>query len=153
MDRRYPQRYQFACAVGTQSISISSLGGYDDEDSHCRIPICHGVADNFTVFAENVSGTWKGSYPGRDGQTRESTIVLKAEGEKLTGTVSGGRGGDSEIKDGTIKGGDISFSVVRNFGGNEVTVKYKGKVTGDAIQFKVEAGERSYEMTAKRVSP
>ena len=105
-----------------------------------------------TVFAENVSGTWKGSYPGRDGQTRESTIVLKAEGEKLTGTVAGGRG-ESEIKDGTIKGDDISFSVVRNFGGNEVTVKYKGKVAGDAIQFKVEAGERSYEMTAKRVSP
>ena len=35
------------------------------------------------AFAENVSGTWKGSYPGRDGQTRESTIVLKADGEKL----------------------------------------------------------------------
>jgi hypothetical protein len=106
-----------------------------------------------TVFAENVGGTWKGSYPGRDGQTRESTIVLKAEGEKLTGTVAGGRGGDSEIKDGTIKGGDISFAVVRNFGGNEVTVKYKGKLAGDTIQFKVEAGERSYDMTAKRVSP
>ena len=104
------------------------------------------------LFAENVTGTWKGSYPGRDGQTRESTIVLKAEGEKLTGTVSGGRG-ESEIKDGTIKGGDISFSVVRNFGGTDVTVKYKGKLVGDAIQFKVEAGERSYEMTAKRVNP
>jgi hypothetical protein len=104
------------------------------------------------LFAENVTGTWKGSYPGRDGQTRESTFVLKTEGEKLTGTVSGGRG-ESEIKDGTIKGGDISFSVVRNFGGTDVTVKYKGKVVGDAIQFNVEAGERSYEMTAKRVSP
>src|SRR5262245_59464376 len=105
-----------------------------------------------TVFAENVAGNWKGSYPGRDGQTRESTIVLKVEGEKLTGTVSGQRG-ESEIKEGIIKGADISFSVVRNFGGNEVTVKYKGKVVGDTIQFKVEAGERSYEMTAKRVSP
>jgi len=105
-----------------------------------------------TVFAENVNGTWKGSYPGRDGQTREATIVLKAEGEKLTGTVAGGRG-ESEIKDGTIKGSDISFTVIRNFGGNEVTVKYKGTVAGDAIQFKVEAGERSYDMTAKRVSP
>jgi hypothetical protein len=107
---------------------------------------------SLNLFAENATGTWKGSYPGRDGQTRESTIVLKAEGEKLTGTVAGGRG-ESEIKDGTIKGGDISFSVVRNFGGNDVTVKYKGKLVGDAIQFKVEAGERSYEMTAKRVNP
>ena len=107
---------------------------------------------SLNLFAENATGTWKGSYPGRDGQTRESTIVLKAEGEKLTGTVAGGRGA-SEIKDGTIKGGDISFSVVRNFGGNDVTVKYKGTLVGDAIQFKVEAGERSYEMTAKRVNP
>jgi len=107
---------------------------------------------SMNLFAENATGTWKGSYPGRDGQTRESTIILKAEGEKLTGTVAGGRG-ESEIKDGTIKGGDISFSVVRNFGGNDVTVKYKGKLVGDAIQFKVEAGERSYEMTAKRVNP
>ena len=107
---------------------------------------------SLNLFAENATGTWKGSYPGRDGQTRESNIVLKAEGEKLTGTVAGGRG-ESEIKDGTIKGGDISFSVVRNFGGNDVTVKYKGKLVGDAIQFKVEAGERSYEMTAKRVNP
>jgi len=106
---------------------------------------------SLNLFAENVTGTWKGSYPGRDGQTRETTFVLKTEGEKLTGTVAGGRG-ESEIKDGSIKGGDISFSVVRNFGGNDVTVKYKGKLVGDAIQFKVEAGERSYEMTAKRVS-
>ena len=43
-----------------------------------------------TVFAENVGGTWKGHIP--DGQTRESTFVLKTEGEKLTGTVAGGRG-------------------------------------------------------------
>ena len=104
------------------------------------------------VFAENVAGTWKGSYPGRDGQTRESTIVLKADGEKLTGTVASNRG-ESEIKDGIIKGSEVTFSVVRNFGGNDVTVKYKGKLAGDTIQFKVEAGERSYEMTAKRVSP
>jgi hypothetical protein len=114
----------------------------------CAVALLTTVA----VFAESVSGTWKGSYPGRDGQTREATIVLKAEGEKLTGTVAGGRG-ESEIKDGTINGSDISFSVIRNFGGNEVMVKYKGKVTGDTIQFKVEAGERSYDMTAKRVSP
>ena len=67
---------------------------------------------SLSVLAENVAGTWKGSYPGRDGQTRESTIVLKVEGEKLTGTVSGQRG-ESEIKDGIIKGADISFSVVR----------------------------------------
>lgn len=102
------------------------------------------------AFAGDVNGTWKGSYPGRDGQTRESTITLKAEAEKLTGSVSG-RGGDAAIKEGTVKGNDLSFSVVRSFGGNDVTVKYTGKLSGEEIQFKVEAGERSYEMVAKRV--
>ncbi len=101
------------------------------------------------VWAGDASGTWKGSYAGRDGQTREATITLKSEGEKLTGTVSG-RGGDAPIKDGVVKGNDISFSVVRDFGGNQVTVKYTGKLSGDEIQFKVEAGERSYDMVAKR---
>ena len=41
---------------------------------------------------------------------------------------------------------------MRNFGGNDVTAKYKENVVGDSMQFKVEAGERSYEMIATRVS-
>ena len=82
-----------------------------------------------SVSAADVTGKWTAQVAGRDGQTREQTFTLKADGEKLTGTTSGMQGGaDVEIKDGTVKGDDIAFTVVRNFQGQEVKILYKGKV-------------------------
>jgi hypothetical protein len=87
---------------------MKGLGGHHMKTRTVAFLCAVSLLTTLTVFAENVSGTWKGSYPGRDGQTRESTIVLKADGEKLTGTVAGGRG-ESEIKDGTIKAATLLF--------------------------------------------
>src|SRR5260221_12949121 len=56
------------------------------------------------------TGTWTWSRPGRDGgPARVSTLKLKSEGDKLTGTLNapGFRGGEATtatIKDGQIKG-------------------------------------------------
>jgi hypothetical protein len=61
---------------------------------------------------------------------------LKADGDKLTGTVTSPRG-DSDITDGKIDGDNISFKVVREFNGNQMTSSYKGKVDGDTIHFSV----------------
>lgn len=104
------------------------------------------------AWAADVSGKWTTQVPGRDGSPREQTITLKAEGEKLTGSVSG-RQNDTPIQEGKISGDDLSFLVVRNFGGNEVRQKYKGKVVGNEIKFTIEMGERSVEATAKRAGP
>jgi hypothetical protein len=101
-------------------------------------------------FAADVTGKWTGQVPGRDGQTREQTLNLKSDGSAVTGTVSGGRGGDAEIKEGKISGDDVSFVVVRNFGGNEMKIAYKGKVAGNEIKFNVSAGERTYDFVAKK---
>ena len=101
------------------------------------------------AFAADVNGKWKASFQTPDGTTRESTFTFKAEGDKLTGSTSG-RGGETPISDGKVSGDSISFSVVRNFNGNEMKFTYKGKVSGDEIKLNVEAGERSFEMTAKR---
>ncbi len=99
--------------------------------------------------AADVNGKWVASFTTPDGQTRENTINLKADGEKLSGSISG-RGGDTAIEEGKLAGDEISFSVTRNFGGNEVKMKYKGKVTGNEMKLNVEMGDRSFEMTAKR---
>jgi hypothetical protein len=101
-------------------------------------------------FAADVTGKWTGQVPGRDGQTREQVLNLKSDGSAVTGTVSGGRGGDAEIKEGKISGDDVSFVVVRNFGGNEFKIAYQGKVTGNEIKFNVSAGERTYDFVAKK---
>ena len=87
------------------------------------------------LSAADVTGKWTAQVPGRDGQTREQTFTFTVDGETLTGTVSGMAGSEAAIKDGTVKGDDIAFSVVRSFQGQEVKFLYKGKVSGNEIAF------------------
>jgi len=100
------------------------------------------------AFAADVTGTWKGSMETPNG-TRETTLNLKADGDSLTGTISG-RQGDTPIQNGKVKGDNISFNVVRNFNGNEVKLEYKGKLKGDELDMDVSAGERNFSLKLKR---
>lgn len=114
-----------------------------------RLQCVVGLIFATTLAAADATGVWNASFTTPNGQTRENTLTLKADGEKLTGKLASARG-ESDIRDGVVKGEDISFSVVRNFGGNDMEFKYKGKIAGDEIKFTVDAGGRNFEMTAKR---
>ena len=83
--------------------------------------------------ADDATGTWKWDMPGPNGDV-EITLTLKQEGEKLTGTLRGGFGGDSEIQDGTFKEGKATFKVVRDFGGTPITTTYTGTLSGDTFK-------------------
>jgi hypothetical protein len=100
----------------------------------------------------DVSGKWTAQVPGRNGQTREQTFTFKADGEKLTGSVSGMQGNQMDISDGKIAGNDISFNVTANFNGNEMKMSYKGTVSGDEIKFtrSREGSDQKQEFTAKK---
>jgi len=87
-----------------------------------------------TALAADVSGKWTAQVPGRGGQTREATFTFKADGNTLTGTVSG-RMGDMPIADGKIDGDQISFTQTLEFNGNTMKFLYKGTVSGDEIKF------------------
>lgn len=89
------------------------------------------------ALAADVTGTWKWSVE-RNGQTFESTLKLKQEGTKLTGTISGRNNTETEITDGKVDGDDVSFKVTREFNGNKFVQTYKGKASADAIKGKVE---------------
>ena len=108
-----------------------------------------------TMFGADVSGKWQAEVEGRDGAKRTMTFDFKADGDKLTGTMSGGMGPAGaparEISDGKITGDDIAFSVKINAGGEERKINYTGKVAGDEIKFKVD-GPRAREFTAKRAT-
>ncbi len=105
-----------------------------------------------TALAADVSGKWTASVTGRGGQARDVTFNFKADGEKLTGTMSGFRGNDVEISDGKISGDDLSFKVKMEFNGNAMVMNYAGKVSGAEIKFKrtVEGRENAQEFTAKK---
>lgn len=101
------------------------------------------------AFAADVTGKWTAQVPGRQGATREQTFNFKADGDKLTGTISG-RQGDVAISDGKISGDTITFTVKMEYGGNSVEQKYTGTIAGDEIKFKREGGQgAAREFTAK----
>jgi opacity protein-like surface antigen len=89
------------------------------------------------------SGTYMWTMPGRNGGAdRTNTLVLKLDGDKLTGKLSApGRGGqatETEIADAKLAGAAVSFCVVRSFNGNTMTNKYSGTVAEGSIKGKVE---------------
>ena len=118
------------------------------------------------LFAADATGTWTAQMPsrrrapnpqdsrppaqqGRGGGAAAApavaTFVLKVEGKKLTGTVempAFGRGAPekAEIEDGTVDGDNISFTVI----GSGRDTFFKGKVSGDTIEFSMTSSFDDY---------
>ena len=104
----------------------------------------------------NATGTWTWSFTGQNGQTRETTLKLKQDGDKLTGKISGRNNTETDIEDGKISGDQVSFKITREFNGNKITSTYHGKLTGDTIKGKSEfernGQSQSRDWEAKRKS-
>lgn len=105
--------------------------------------------------ADDPSGVWKWTTE-RGGRTRESSVTLMLDGDKLTGHVPGRNNVVIPIENATYKDGDVSFSVTRERNGVKFTTKYKGKVTTDTITGKIEferdGKQESRDWTAKKSS-
>ncbi len=100
------------------------------------------------VSAADVDGTWVGTV----GQS-QVTFELKANGDKLTGTLDNAAApGATEIRDGKVKGDEISFNVVRTLNNAETTVPWTGKLVGDELRLQrgAVAGNALAEVVAKR---
>jgi hypothetical protein len=93
------------------------------------------------------TGTWKWTVDF-GGQTREQTLKLKLEGDKLTGTMLGRNNQETKIEDGKFKDGQVSFTVTRERDGQKFVMKYSAKVTGDTLKGKTEF-ERDGEKTSR----
>jgi hypothetical protein len=93
-----------------------------------------------TVGAQstNVSGNWKLTFETPNGAANPS-LVLKQEGEKLTGTYKG-RFGESPLE-GAVKGKEIKFTVKVSAQGQEFLLEYAGAVEGDTMKGKVKFGD------------
>ena len=105
--------------------------------------------------AGGVSGAWQAEFDSPVG-IQKYTYQLKAEGEKLTGKAIGQIGTEkrdaTEIKDGKVKGDEISFVEMLNFNGTELRIEYSGKLKGDEIKLTRKVGDfATEELVARRV--
>jgi hypothetical protein len=109
--------------------------------------LCAALLLGAVAFAQgqdkktDPTGTWSWTMPGRNGgPDRKMTLKLKLEGDKLTGKlISPARGGgtsETEIKEGKIKDGEVSFTVTREMGGNTMVTKYTCKIVDGALKGK-----------------
>lgn len=99
--------------------------------------------------SSSVAGEWDASM-NTPGGARPFKLVLKVDGEKLTGTVKRANG-DVPLA-GTIKGSDISFAYTITYNGHDLDLSFAGKVTGDTMNGGVSfGGNGDDEWSAKRI--
>ena len=80
-------------------------------------------------------GTWKCEYNIGD-QKRESTLVIKKDGDKLTGMMTYQDKQEAKLSDLKVKDGELTFSVERKVNDMTFHVEYKLKVEGDKLKGK-----------------
>jgi hypothetical protein len=125
------------------------------------------IAAAIGAKAADITGKWVADVPGRNGTT-QMTFELKADGKKLTGTVSGltGAGGgrrggasadpsaptDRQISDGKVDGAKVSFSVKIDRNGQTMVTTYKGTFTDDQLKLKQTREGRNGDQTTDIVA-
>ena len=102
-----------------------------------------------SVFAADVDGKWTGTLttPGGDVPI---AFVFKADGDRLTGTMTGMDGMLLPLANGKIEGDKISYSVSIDFGGMMVDLLYKGVVTASEIKLEMSVLDMPFQVVVKK---
>jgi hypothetical protein len=68
-------------------------------------------------------------------------MEIKVEGSKLSGTIENTQfPGAIEFKDGKLEGNTISFSYMRQVGGQDMKISWTGTLSGDELKLKRSVG-------------
>ncbi len=91
-------------------------------------------------------GTWKCEYAIGE-QKRTSELTIKKDGDNLAGIMNWPDQKDVALKDVKWKAGELTFSAMREVGGNKYPVDYKFTIDGDKLKGKgaVESGGNKTE--------
>lgn len=91
------------------------------------------LAAVFAASAASGAGV-DGKWQGMEGENTV-TLVLKAEGEKLTGTIENSQiPGPIQILEGKVKGAEISFHIMRDIQGTQIQANWTGKLEGEELK-------------------
>jgi hypothetical protein len=110
--------------------------------------LCASLLFSTQTFAQKtVAGEWDAEF-STPGGAQPLKLILKVDGEKITGTAKRSRG-DVAIA-GTIKGDDITFGYTIDYNGNPVTLTFSGKVKGDTMSGTVYFNESASDSWSAR---
>ncbi len=100
--------------------------------------------------AQDAAGQWEATFYTQQGPL-PATVVLKKDGEKLTGTVTSQQG---EIAvSGTQKGNDIALNATLDAGNGPISIYITGKQDGDSMTGSVDfGGQAQADWGAKRAA-
>ncbi len=98
------------------------------------VGVCGPVAGADDKAADPV-GTWQCRYEIGE-MKRTSTLTIKKEGDKLSGTIDWPDQKGEALKDLKLKDGTLTFSAVRKFMDNTIPIDYTLKVEGDTLKGK-----------------
>jgi hypothetical protein len=106
------------------------------------------------ALAADLTGVWAGQVTDPQGSKHDLTFHLKANGNKITGTITGGppTGEEQAVVNGKLDGDQFSFDVkAQGPGGEIILLSYKGTVAGNRIQGSQESpmGSLPWEVTKK----
>lgn len=109
-----------------------------------------GAADDKSV---DPVGKWNCEYE-IGGQQRTSTLEIKKDGDKFTGTISWTNQKDEKLKDLKFKDGKLTFSAVRKIMDNEIPIDYTLTIDGDNLKGKGEGDfggqKQEFDIEGKR---
>ncbi len=101
----------------------------------------------FKPRSADLSGTWRAEFDTQIG-VQKYTYSLKQDGNKLTGKATSeidDAKNESELTEGKVEADTVSFVELLDFRGNQLEIRYTGKITGKTIQFTREVGDVAKE--------
>ena len=98
------------------------------------------------ALSAEIDGKWTATIDGMDGNKMELTYLFKAEGTKITGSVTSSMG-EMKITEGKIEGNKISFTVASD----QFSIANTGTISGDEIKLNADMGGQVTPILVKRV--
>ena len=104
------------------------------------------------TFAQDASGKWQLTVTTQDREPRTTSMALKKDGEKLSGTLIGLQGNEIAVAGTQIKA-DVSLSFTAPTQNGPVPISMKGRQDGDSMKGTLLAGSDTQgEWTAVRTA-
>ena len=87
------------------------------------------------VIATDATGTWTGTFIPEGGQQNTAHLVLKQEGDKVTGTAGPSADQQRPIQNGKAENGAVTFEVANDDSVMKFRLKQQGdEITGDVTR-------------------